>query len=42
MTDVSDLTVTIEVKQVWTWPRLGRALFVTSINGTEHLMEINR
>ena len=39
MTDISDLTITVEIKQVWTWPRLGRALVVSSIDGTEHLME---
>ncbi|SFS63060.1 hypothetical protein [Halostagnicola kamekurae] len=41
MTEVSKITVPAEIKQVWTWPSLGRALAVVAINGTEHLMEFD-
>ncbi|WP_459809659.1 hypothetical protein [Halopiger thermotolerans] len=41
MTNISDLTITLEIKRVWTWPSLGRALVVTAINGTERLMEFD-
>ncbi|WP_435552754.1 hypothetical protein [Natrinema sp. CGMCC1.2065] len=41
MTDVSDLTVTLEIRQIWTWPSLGRALVVGAINGEERIMEFD-
>lgn len=41
MTDISKLTVTLEIRQVWTWPSIGRALVVTAINGEERLMEFD-
>ena len=39
MTDVSTLSVTLEIRQVWTWPSEGRALVVAAIDGEERLME---
>lgn len=41
MTDISDITVTVEILQDWTWPSLGRILVVTALNGEERLMEFS-
>lgn len=35
------ITVSLEIKQVWTFPTEGRLLAVTAINGEETLMEFD-
>lgn len=46
MTDIGDLTVTVEIKQVWTWPRLGRKMavvsFTTPFGETTRILERER
>lgn len=46
MTDVYDLSVTVEIKQVWTWPRLDRKMavvaFTTPFGETTRILERER
>jgi hypothetical protein len=46
MTDVPDLSVSVEIKQVWTWPYLGRRMavvsFTTPLGETRRIIERKR